>query len=139
MRIFGACRHRGYARAGARATATFALPAGPLVGPTGPLPHTLEPSLRAAGLPTKLVRGVVTLIADSTVCRAGERLTPGSASLLRTFGQKQAVFSLRLLRRWDRESGEVEVLAEGGKGGRAGSDGEDGGGSSDGDPLEGEA
>jgi mRNA turnover protein 4 len=114
-----AFRHADYARAGARASATFALPAGPLHGPAGaPLPHTLEPALRSHGLPVKLDRGVVTLLADTTICTAGRRLTPGAAALLRVFGQKQALFRLKLVRRWDAGTGEVTRV--GGGGGRVG-------------------
>ena len=46
-----------YARAGTRATDECEVLAGPVEGPTGPMPHTLEPALRAHGMPTRLNKG----------------------------------------------------------------------------------
>jgi mRNA turnover protein 4 len=129
LALFASAEADDFARAGSRARELFELPAGPLVHPASglPLAHTLEPSLRAAGLPTKLDRGVVTLLTDTVVCRRGDKLTPGQAQLLRAFGQKQARFSLRPLASWDKGTGEVvEVEAVGGGGEGAGDDSEAG-------------
>ena len=95
-----------FARTGSRATETFTVPEGPVQGPLGePLAHTLEPSLRKSGIPSRLNRGVVECISEYTVCREGERLTPGQAALLRTFDVKMAAFRLRLLACWQAKGG----------------------------------
>ena len=54
LKLFEEFADLDYARAGSQATEDFDLAEGPLSGPTGPLPHTVEPTLRKYGLPTRL-------------------------------------------------------------------------------------
>ncbi|CAK0782725.1 hypothetical protein CVIRNUC_005920 [Coccomyxa viridis] len=89
-----------YARAGSQATEEFQLSEGPLLGPNGPLPHTVEPTLRKYGLPTRLKKGVVELISDYVVCTSGDTLTSNQAALLRVFDVKMAAFRMSPIGYW---------------------------------------
>jgi len=106
---FAEFEHDDFARAGSKAVHDFSLEAGPLSGPFGPLQHTLEPSLRKFGLPTRLNKGVVELLANHQVCKTGQVLDPHQAGILRVFGIKMASFTLTLVGRWHEE--EYEELA----------------------------
>lgn len=70
------------------ATETVELEEGPLTQ----FPHSLEPQLRALGMPTALKKGVVTLLGHYTVCAQGDILTSEQARLLKLLGEKQAHF-----------------------------------------------
>jgi len=109
--IFAGIDSEDFARAGSRATSDFSLPAGPVMGPGNlPMAHTLEPTLRKNGMPTRLAKGVVELVSDYTVCREGDTLTSSQAALLRHFGLKMAQFTLSLVAGWARgEDGGAEV------------------------------
>lgn len=100
-----------YARAGAQATEEFAIPAGPVLQYGEAIAHTMEPTLRKHGMPTKLNKGVVELLSDFTVCREGETLTPDRAALLKIFGVQMAAFTMRLVGKWEEARG-YERLAE---------------------------
>ena len=92
-----------YARTGSLAPETIVIEEGPVHGPHGGLmEHTMEPTLRKNGMPTKLNRGVIELLADHVVCRDGEHVSPQAAILLRLFGHELATFSIDLLCGWVR-------------------------------------
>jgi mRNA turnover protein 4 len=91
-----------YARAGIPASHSFTIPAG-VVHSTGgqqpatedlPLPHSVEPTLRKWGMPTRLVKGSVMLEDEYTVCREGEVLNSNQTALLKMFGVAMAEFKV---------------------------------------------
>ena len=77
-----------FARTGGEATEDVLLPEGPL----SQFPHSIEPQLRALGMPTALKKGVVTLLSDYTVCKKGDCLTSEQARTLKLLGKQQANF-----------------------------------------------
>lgn len=99
-----------FARAGNVATHDLILEPGPVMlhlDPPEPLPHSLEPQLRALGMPTELKRGVPTLIERFVVCKSGEKLTPEKAQILKHLLIKDAKFRLIPIAHWTEEAGEV--------------------------------
>ena len=92
-----------YARTGAVAPEPVTIEKGPVHGAHGGLmEHTLEPTLRKNGMPTKLNRGVIELLADHVVCKEGDFISPQGAILLRLFGRELAAFKMDLLCGWVR-------------------------------------
>lgn len=98
-----------FARSGCVATETVTLPAGDLDQNT--FPHSMEPTLRALGLPTSLDKGIVNLTQDYTVCTEGDTLTPVQCTILKHFNKTTVQFQLELKCVWH-SSGIFEELSE---------------------------
>lgn len=81
-----------FARSGFVASETVTLPAGPLPD----FSHAIEPHLRKLGMPTKLERGIVTLISEYEVCEKGKTLTPEQARILKLLGKQMATFKVNV-------------------------------------------
>ncbi|KAL1996211.1 hypothetical protein VTN49DRAFT_263 [Thermomyces lanuginosus] len=116
-------RPQDFARAGTVATRTFIIPNGLVYSRAGEIPieedepisHTVEPTLRKLGVPTRLVKGQVVLqMADDQegyrVCTEGEVLDSRQTTLLKMFGVTTAEFRVDLKVRWDRKTGAVTTL-----------------------------
>uniref|UniRef100_A0A8C4WYV2 Large ribosomal subunit protein uL10-like insertion domain-containing protein n=1 Tax=Eptatretus burgeri TaxID=7764 RepID=A0A8C4WYV2_EPTBU len=95
-----------YARAGIPASWTVVLHAGPMEN----FDHSSEPLLRKLGLPTKLQKGVVTLLKDHQVCAKGDALNPEQARLLKLCGIEMSEFSVKLDALWSASDGKTQVL-----------------------------
>ncbi|KAG5871580.1 hypothetical protein JTB14_017503 [Gonioctena quinquepunctata] len=87
-----------FARSGFKATQTVQLDEGPLKQ----FSHAIEPYLRQLGMPTKLDRGVVTLLKDYEVCKKGNILTPEQAKILELLDLRLATFKLILKAKWSK-------------------------------------
>ena len=105
-----------YARSGTLSSRNFTIPSGTLYSRAGevpheddvPLAHSIEPSLRKLGVPTKLVKGRAQLENDFPVCREGEVLGSGQTALLKIFGVAAATFKVQLVACFNRETGRAE-------------------------------
>lgn len=103
-----------FARSGSSATQTIVLEQGPVmiaIDPPEQLPHSLEPQLRALGMPTELKRGVPTLLEQFVVCKKGEKLTSEKAQILKHLLIKDATFRLIPVAYWTYEEEEVQDFA----------------------------
>lgn len=105
LSFFSAYSETDYARAGAPATRTVTVPAGTVYSRGGelpededvPLPHSLEVTVRKWGMPTRLVKGRVTLDGEYTVCEEGQTLNSHQTALLKMFGVAMAEFRVRVV------------------------------------------
>jgi len=52
-------------------------------------------------------RGVPTLDVPHKICEQGKKLTPEQSQLLKLLGHKTVEFKIRLLGRWEKETGSV--------------------------------
>ncbi|KAI9886353.1 MAG: hypothetical protein M1823_001861 [Watsoniomyces obsoletus] len=94
-----------YARAGTSSPRSFTIPAGVVYSQAGeipqeedvPLAHSLEPTLRALDVPTRLVKGRIMLDQEHTVCQEGDVLDSKQTRLLKLFGVETAEFRVRML------------------------------------------
>jgi len=108
MKYFEDHSESDYLRTGGIAEETVELDAGPLEQ----FSHAIEPQLRQLGMPTELKKGVINLMQDYTVCKAGDKLTSEQARILKLFDHKQAKFKLNIIAVWSREDGSFKILRE---------------------------
>lgn len=98
---FNSFSYDDFARAGFKVNTTVKLEEGALKQ----FAHSIEPYLRQLGMPTKLERGVVTLIKDFEVCKEGCVLTPEQAKILELLEYRLANFKMILKARWTKSEG----------------------------------
>ena len=107
-----------FARAGAIATRTFMIPEGIVYSRGGEipkeedemLPHSMEPSLRRWGMPTRLDKGKVLLDGDYNVCVEGQELNSHQTALLKMFGATMAEFRVMLRAWYDKDTEGVQEV-----------------------------
>lgn len=116
-----------FARAGAEASQGFVVPHGELRtaygvgGEEDQLPMSIEPTLRRLGVPTKIVRGKVTLEERPeesmeteegyVVCKEGDTLDSRQTSILKIFGVRMAEFRMALTAMYDKSGETVKELS----------------------------
>lgn len=97
-----------FARGGFKATEKVVLPEGPLPD----FSHAIEPHLRKLGMPTKLDKGIVTLVSDFVVCEKGQTLTPEQAKILKLVHQPMAKFQVTVESVYSKENGYKRISKE---------------------------
>lgn len=104
LEFFESYEQTDFARAGVIANRTFTVPAGVVYSRAGevsqeedaPLAHSIEPTLRSWGMPTRLVKGKVTLDDPHEICHEGQTLNSHQTALLKMFGVTMAEFKIHM-------------------------------------------
>jgi mRNA turnover protein 4 len=121
--------NQDFARSGSTATREVRIPHGEIHtqygvegGEDDPLPVQIEPTLRKLGIPTRLVKGKVTLEAQPDdamdedegylVCREGDTLDSRQTSILKILGVRMSEFRIGLKAVFDKNAASVKVLGE---------------------------
>ena len=107
-----------FPRAGTIAPLTVTIPAGTVYSRGGQveveddssLPHSLEPTLRQLGMPTRLQKGIIIMAAEYTVCKEGDVLDSKQTRLLKQFGIACAEFRINLVGYWNKQNGDVQIF-----------------------------
>lgn len=108
--IVGALGLECFAHAGEVASRTVTVPAGPLDPER--VPFSIEPYLRTLGLPTALKESVVHVLADHTICRAGDKLSASQARLLKQFGHHLSATAVTVRAYWSKEEEDITLVDE---------------------------
>lgn len=107
VEYFNTYNQATFARSGDIACATVNIKKGPLPQ----FSHAIESHLREKlKFPTMLKDGVVTLMQDVLIAKDGDRLTADNCRLLKLFGCAIADFNLKLTKKWEKKTGEVEEV-----------------------------
>jgi mRNA turnover protein 4 len=121
--------NQDFARSGSTATREVRIPHGEIHtqygvegGEDDPLPVQIEPTLRKLGIPTRLVKGKVTLEEQPDdamdedegylVCREGDILDSRQTSILKILGVRMSEFRIGLKAVFDKNAASVRVLGE---------------------------
>jgi len=106
MKFLRTHRVLDFARAGFVPIETILRHPGPIE-----LPHSLEPTLRKLGMPTRLKAGTIYLESEFTLCQAGKIISPEQARLLKLLDIKLAEFRLEVTAFWSND-GTYEIYEE---------------------------
>lgn len=110
---------KDFSRAGQLSPLEFTVPKGVVYSTGGqvkpeddvPMAHSLEPTVRQLGMPTRLDKGKVILAAPYTVCREGQTLDSKQARLLKQFGVACSKFSVTLMGHYFKKDASFESHA----------------------------
>ena len=119
--------NQDFARSGTAATRDVRIPSGEIHtqygvdgGEDDPLPVAIEPTLRKLGIPTRLVKGKVTLEEQPDeamdeeegylVCKEGDVLDSRQTSILKILGVRMSEFKIRLRAVFDKTNSTVRQI-----------------------------
>ncbi|CCH59378.1 hypothetical protein TBLA_0B05490 [Henningerozyma blattae CBS 6284] len=113
---FKSYSRKDFSRPNSRSPITFELPAGIIYSRGGQIPieddlpmvHSLEPTLRNKfEIPTKIVKGKITIDSPYKVCEKGEKLDVRKALILKQFGIAESEFKVKVSSFYNNDTSEV--------------------------------